>query len=207
MFSSVIWNDFKYINLKNQITMKKTAAITAIIGLAFALSASLPIQAQRYITKNGHISFFSKAPLEDIEAHNRQVNAAYDASKGDIVFKILMKSFEFEKALMQEHFNENYVESHKFPNATFTGTVTNFKEIDVSKNGTYRAVVEGELTIRGITKPVKETGTFEVSGDEINGKCVFNIRLADFNVTIPKAVASNISENIEIRVDAKMKKL
>lgn len=187
--------------------MKRKAIFTAIIGFIIALSATLPAHAQRFMTKNGHISFFSKAPLEDIEAHNRHVNAAYDASKGELVFRVLMKSFEFEKALMQEHFNENYVESHKFPNATFTGRVTNFAEIDVTKNGTYKAIVEGELTIRGITKPVKENGTFEVTGDEITGKCVFNIRLADHNVTIPKAVASNISETIEIRVDARMKKL
>jgi polyisoprenoid-binding protein YceI len=187
--------------------MKRKITVTAISSLVILLMTSLSVQAQRYMTRNGHISFFSEAPLENIEAHNRQVNAAFDASSGELVFRVLMKSFQFEKALMQEHFNENYVESDKFPNATFTGTVSNFGEIDLSKDGSYSAVVEGDLTIRGITKPVKETGTFEVKGDDLTGKCVFNIRLSDYDVTIPKAVSSNISETIEIRVDVAMRKL
>ncbi len=175
--------------------------------VVLVLMAATSVQAQRYMTRNGHISFFSEAPLENIEAHNRQVNAAFDASNGDFVFRVLMKSFQFEKALMQEHFNENYVESHKYPNANFTGRVVNPEEIDLSKDGIYKAVVEGDLTMRGITKPVKETGTFEVSGDELTGKCVFHIQLADYNISIPRAVMNNIAETIEIRVDVAMRKL
>jgi polyisoprenoid-binding protein YceI len=187
--------------------MKTKITAVTIFSFVILLMASLSVQAQRYMTRNGHISFFSEAPLENIEAHNRQVNAAFDASSGELVFRVLMKSFQFEKALMQEHFNENYVESDKYPNATFTGTVSNLSEIDLSKNSIYTAVVEGDLTMRGITKPVKETGTFEVNGDELTGKCVFNIQLKDYNITIPRAVASNISETIEIRVDVAMRKL
>jgi len=187
--------------------MKSKFSVAAICSIVILSMASLSVQAQRYMTRNGYISFFSEAPLENIEAHNRQVNAAFDASSGELVFRVLMKSFQFEKALMQEHFNENYVESDKFPNATFTGTVSNLSEIDLTKNGTYTAVVEGDLTMRGITKPVKETGTFEVKGDDLTGKCVFNIQLKDYNITIPRAVASNISETIEIRVDVAMRKL
>lgn len=185
----------------------KIKTATSLLFVASLLLFSFASQAQRYMTRNAHISFFSEAPLENIEAHNRQVNAAFDADKGELVFRVLMKSFEFEKALMQEHFNENYVESHKFPNATFTGTVTNLFEINLSKSGTYPAKVEGELNIRGIAKPVKETGTFEVKGDDITGKCVFNVKLSDYNITIPRAVVNNISETIEIRVDATMRKL
>jgi len=71
------------------------------------------------------------------------VNAALDTESGDFVFRVLIRSFEFEKALMQEHFNENYLESHKFPNASFQGKVTNLSEIDFTKDGTYEATVEG----------------------------------------------------------------
>jgi polyisoprenoid-binding protein YceI len=187
--------------------MKSKVTVIAFISIVILLMASFSAQAQRYMTRNGHISFFSEAPLENIEAHNRQVNAAFDASNGELVFRVLMKSFQFEKALMQEHFNENYVESDKFPNATFTGKISNLSEIDLTKNGTYDAIVEGDLTMRGITKPVKETGTFEVQGDDLTGKCVFNIQLKDYDITIPRAVASNISETIEIRVDVAMRKL
>lgn len=174
---------------------------TILLLVAFSLNA------QRFMTRNGNITFFSEAPLENIEAHNRQVNAAFDAESGDLVFRVLMRSFQFEKALMQEHFNENYVESHKFPNASFAGKVTNLEEIDLSKDGIYPAKVAGILTIRGIDQTVSETGTFEVSDDELTGKCVFSIRLDDYDISIPRAVINNIAEIIEIRVNVAMRKL
>ncbi|MDZ7777115.1 MAG: hypothetical protein U5L09_16625 [Bacteroidales bacterium] len=85
-----------------------------LLFFAFALISNIAL-AQRYITKSGHIKFFSSTPVEDIEAHNRSVQMALDSKTGDVVFKVLMKAFQFEKALMQEHFNENYVESDKVP--------------------------------------------------------------------------------------------
>ena len=91
--------------------------------------------AQKYITKNGKINFYSDAPMEKIEAKNNEVKAALDASTGDIVFQVLITSFEFKQALMQEHFNENYMESPKFPNSTFKGKINNLKDINFSKNG------------------------------------------------------------------------
>ena len=100
-------------------------------------NAYLEVSAQRYITKNGHIKFYSETPMETIEANNHQVNSALDIATGDFVFKVLMKSFEFEKALMQEHFNENYVESDKYPNATFKGKVLNISEYDFKSNNSF----------------------------------------------------------------------
>lgn len=164
-------------------------------------------QAQKYITKNGHIRFFSSTSMEDIEAHNRQVNCALDQQTGDFVFKVLMKSFQFEKALMQEHFNENYVESDKFPNATFSGKVVNIKDIDFTRNGVYNATVEGDLTMTGITQKVKEKGTFEVKEGKITGKSTFNVLLEDYGIKIPNAVANNISKTIQIDVDVVLEKL
>ena len=165
------------------------------------------VQAQKYITKNGHIRFFSSTSVEDIEAHNRQVNSALDQQTGDFVFKVLMKSFQFEKALMQEHFNENYVESDKFPNASFVGKVLNIKDIDFAKNGSYNATVEGELTIKGVTKKVAEKGTFEVKDGKVTGKSTFNVLLSDYDIKIPNTVASNISKSIQIDVDVNLEKL
>lgn len=183
--------------------MMKTLTITFLIIGAFAMNTF----GQKYITKNGYIRFFSDAPLEKNEAHNRQVNAALDTQTGDFVFKVLMKSFIFEKALMQEHFNENYVESDKYPNATFKGKVVNIEDIDFSKPGGYEAVVEGELSIHGVTNKVTQKGMFEVQSGSIKGTTKFTLKLGDYNIGIPGAVAGKLSEIIEITVDVDLKPL
>ena len=182
--------------------MKTLSTLILIATLAIGSA-----QAQKFITKSGNIRFFSSTPIEDILAHNRQVNSALDQQTGDFVFRVLMKSFQFEKALMQEHFNENYVESDKFPNATFTGKVTNIKDIDFDKNGIYNAIVEGDLTIKGVTKKVSEKGTFEVKDGKVIGKSTFNVLVEDYGIKIPGAVAKNIAKSIQIDVDVNLEKL
>ncbi len=172
-----------------------------IIALLMLASAAM---GQKYVTKTGSIKFFSDAPMEKIEAYNNQVNAALDTETGDLVFKVLMKSFTFEKALMQEHFNENYVESDKFPNATFVGKITNAGEIGFQKGGTFDAQVEGKLTIHGVTRSVKELGSLTVSDGKILTTSVFPIKLSDYEIKIPKTVASNISESVEITVEVSL---
>ncbi len=161
---------------------------------------------QKYITKNGKITFYSDAPMEKIEAHNSQVNAAIDASNGDLVFRVLMKSFIFEKALMQEHFNENYVESDKYPNATFKGKIQNIKNIDFSKNGKYNVIVEGDLTIHGVTQKVIHPGSIEIKDGKVIAQSKFMIALKDYNIKIPNNVLKNIAENIEITVNVNLDK-
>ncbi|HOI87376.1 MAG TPA: YceI family protein [Lentimicrobium sp.] len=182
--------------------MKRIAVVLLLSTLAIT-----GVQAQKYITKNGHIRFFSSTPVEDIEAHNRQVNSALDQQSGEFVFRVLIKSFQFEKALMQEHFNENYMESDKFPNATFSGTVTNIKDVDFAKNGSYPVTVEGDLTIRGITKKISESGVLEVKDGKVSGKSTFNVLLADYGIKVPAAVANNIARSIQIDVDVLLSKL
>ena len=176
-----------------------------IIALLFLTSLiTMNSFGQRFITKNCHIWFHSEAPLETIEAHNKQVNAALDTKTGDFVFKVLMKSFIFEKALMQEHFNENYVESDKFPNAIFKGKVTNMDEVEFSIPGSYNATIEGDLTIHGITQKISTEGIFHVKQDKIDGKAKFEVAIADYNISIPGAVAGKIAEVVEVNVDAKL---
>jgi len=182
--------------------MKRIAVVLLLSTLAIT-----GVQAQKYITKNGHIRFFSSTTVEDIEAHNRQVNSALDQQSGEFVFRVLIKSFQFEKALMQEHFNENYMESDKFPNATFSGTVTNIKDVDFAKNGSYPVTVEGDLTIRGITKKISESGVLEVKDGKVSGKSTFNVLLADYGIKVPAAVANNIARSIQIDVDVLLSKL
>ncbi len=181
--------------------MKKIILFTVI------LLASQVVSAQRYMTKTGRVSFYSDAPLEKIEAINHQVNCALDTQSGFFVVKILMRSFVFEKALMQEHFNEEYVESDKYPNAFFKGKVTNLKQIDFSKPGTYPAEIEGEMTIHGKTHKVKAKGTFTVSKQGIRVQGKFPLKIADYGISVPGAVTGKIAEVMEITTDLFLKPL
>jgi hypothetical protein len=178
---------------------------TQLSILAIMLLMGTSAMAQKFITKNGEITFFSSTPIEDIEAHNKQVNAVLDAETGDFVFRVLIKAFQFEKALMQEHFNENYMESHKFPNSTFVGKVVNNSEIDWTKSGTVEATIEGELTIHGVTQKISEKGTFEVGKDGIKGMSKFEVKVADYDIKIPRAVVNNIAESIEVTVNVDLR--
>ena len=179
---------------------------TNYLILIFIALMTFPAGAQKFITKTGHIKLFSAAPLEKIEAHNRQVNSILDGATGNFVFKVLLKSFEFEKALMQEHFNENYVESDKYPNSTFLGKVTNIKDVNFGKDGSYDVLVEGKLTLHGVTNTEKAKGTFDVKQGKVSGKAIFNLTLADYKITIPGAVGNNISKTVEITVDVTLDK-
>ncbi len=181
----------------------KTILKITIVGIILIQTAF----AQKYITKNGHIRFNSDAPVEKIEANNNQVNSALDVSTGDFIFKILMKSFEFPKALMQEHFNENYAESDKYPNASFKGKITNIKEVNLSKDGVYSVKVEGDLTIHGVTKQIKTNGTLEVKSGKIIGKSIFTILLSEYNIKIPNTVVNNISNKVQIAIDINLEPL
>lgn len=186
--------------------MKHSVKIITVLVI-FIISSSA-IQAQKYITKNGHIKFYSETPVETIEADNNQVNSALDIQTGDLVFKVLVKSFQFEKALMQEHFNENYLESDKFPNSTFQGKVINLSAIDFTKEGTYEATIEGDLTIHGVTRKINEKGTFTVkAGDKVHGNSKFNVKPADYAIKIPGTVVKNIAETIEVTVDVELSKM
>jgi polyisoprenoid-binding protein YceI len=154
-----------------------------------------------FMTRNGQISFSSKTPIENIEGTNNEVTSMIDTGKGDIVFAVLVKSFHFEKALMEEHFNENYMESTKFPKATFQGKITNASAINFSKDGSYQATVEGDLTMHGIKQKQTATGTITVSKGKISAVSTFTVKLADYKIEIPSVVAEKISETIEIKVN------
>ena len=165
--------------------------------LAFAQIAN----AQKYIAKTGHIWFYSYTPMEVIEAHNRQVVSILDLSTGELVFNLLNKSFEFKVALMQEHFNENYMETTKFPKSSFKGKITNLDKIDFKKDGTYNADVTGDLTIHGVTKNITTTGTIEVSGGNVLAKAKFNVVPKDYGIQIPQLVENKIAKEMEITVE------
>ena len=174
-----------------------------ISALLVLVTFTVCAQDQKYFTKKGNISFYSDAPMEKIEAHNRRVTSVIDLASGAIEFSVLIRSFEFEKALMQEHFNENYMESGKFPKSTFKGNITNLKEIDFTKDGEYKANVEGKLTMHGVTKEVKTSATFTVKGGVISAKAEFEVALKDYDIKVPSMVVKNIAEVIKVVVDIK----
>lgn len=178
-----------------------------MIVAALVLGATL-VQAQdRYFTKTGKITFFSKAPMEDIEAKNKTVAAILDIKTGALQFAVLMKSFEFEKALMQEHFNENYVESSKYPKAEFKGILLNNAAIDYSKDGAYPAKAKGKLTLHGITKDIETTGIIKVEDGKIDTNSVFNLLLSDHQISIPAVVKEKISNSIQVNVNCTLEPL
>jgi polyisoprenoid-binding protein YceI len=181
---------------------------------SFFLAAMLLItgmlQAQdKYFTKTGKINFDATAPAspENITAVNKSVTVVMDIKTGAIQFAVLMKGFEFERALMQEHFNENYVESGTFPKAEFKGTIQNNQQVDYSKDGSYNVKVKGMLTMHGETREVEANGIVKVSGGKIYITSAFNVLLADYKITVPKLVEDKVGKNAKISIDCTMEPL
>lgn len=174
--------------------------------LGFAALCSLvanTLQAQVISTKTGHVNFYSKSPLEVISADNYKVGAAIDLTSGVVEFSMLIKGFEFEKALMEEHFNAaEYMHSEKFPKATFKGKILDYKAIDLAKDGTHKVKVAGDMTIHGVTKKIEVEGNIEVKKGKANINSVFNIAVKDYGVIVPGAVATKIAEQLKITVKA-----
>lgn len=177
--------------------------MTKIILSAAVLFLSIAAAAQeRVLTKTGKISFYSKTPMEDIEAHNKNAVSVLDKTTGQLEFSVLMKGFEFRKALMQEHFNENYVESDKFPKATFKGKITDLSKINFSKNGTYTVPVTGNLTIHGETNEITTNAVITVQDGVLNSSAEFSVRPEEYKISIPGLVREKISKSLRITVNA-----
>lgn len=159
-------------------------------------------QAQsRYFTRSGNISFFSEEIIENIEAHNKQVSSFLDVTTGKVVFSVPMKAFIFKKALMQEHFNENYIESHKFPKSTFKGAIENIKGVNLQQDGVYKVKVAGQLTLHGVAKPITADGILEVKGGRIGARSVFEVKPEDYAIEIPLLVRNHIAKIIQVKVN------
>jgi len=159
--------------------------------------------AQKYMTKTGYIGFYSQTLMENIKGDNNQVASVLDISTGEIVFQALIKSFHFDRALMEEHFNENYMESEKFPKSAFKGKITDLSSVDFKKNGIYNVTVEGDLTIHDVTNKISIKGKLEVVSGGINASSKFNIVPEDYKISIPGVVREKISKNLEVTVNIK----
>lgn len=172
------------------------------LTLLFLLVTILPARAQKYFSKTARIHFLSEAPLEKIEASNHNAMVVLDASTGQMEWSVLIKGFQFQKALMQEHFNENYMESHKYPKGLFKGTLLNRNDVNLTKDGKYAVNVRGELTLHGVTQPLITSGWITVQAGKVTASSSFDIAVADYQIEIPKLVRDNIAKVVRVSVSA-----
>ncbi len=167
-----------------------------------APTTTTPAAPLRYTTASGQATFFSTAPLEDIEALNSRVAAIFDLTSGQLAFSLLMRDFQFKNSLMQEHFNENYAESEKYPRARFTGKLVTLPSLEQLRGGPQPVYVQGVLTIHNVKRKVRVPGTVQLRGDELVVTSKFSVAPADYKIKIPALVRNNIAKSIEISVIA-----
>lgn len=174
--------------------MKKLLFSLAVLFCVNCLSQD------KFITRNGMIQFNASTPLETINPINNHVSCILDSKTGKIAFQLKMISFKFDKALMEEHFNEKYVESEKYPKSTFVGEIINWNEIDFTK-AKQNVKCKGILTIHGIDKEVEVSGTINFLKNNIEIKSEFSIVVSDFDIQIPKLVRDKISKEVRVIVE------
>jgi len=172
-----------------------------LLALAVAIFGTAAT-AQKLFTRDARIQFDSDTPMEKIQAINKSGTAGLDTETGRMEWKVLIKGFVFEKALMQEHFNENYLESNTFPSATFKGELVNLKEVNFAKNGTYHVRAKGKMTIHGVTKDLEVPGTLVVDNGKVRVNSNFNLACADYDIAIPGVVRDKIAKEIAVKVEA-----
>jgi hypothetical protein len=172
-----------------------------IVSIIIALTIFHPDKGygQLYSTRAGFVGFYSRTALEDIKGENNQVFAVIDAGKKNLAFAALLKGFTFPKELMQEHFNENYVESDKYPKATFSGAYTG--DVTLGTDGVYKVMVKGNLTLHNVTKTIETPATLEVKGGHLMGVAEFKVKPEDFNINIPSVVRDKIDKEMTVKIN------
>jgi polyisoprenoid-binding protein YceI len=154
-----------------------------------------------YITRNGKITFLSQTLIEDIQAVNNEVTSTINIKTGTVQFLVLIKSFQFKKAAMQQHFySEEYMNSTQFPKADFKGTIQNLNKIDFSKDGSYPVVVEGNLNMHGVTNKLTVNGVITVKGGKISSASKFAVKLADYKISVPSIVSEKVAQVVDVTV-------
>ena len=179
---------------ENKTDMKNTIKLNLII---FGFLISINSFGQLYATQNGEINFFSETPVENISAINKSVGAILNTATNEMAVSMKMTAFDFPNKLMQEHFNENYMESEKFPTGTFKGKI--IEVIDYLKNGTYDVTAKGQLTLHGVTQTRDLKGKLTIENQKINLVCNFDIKLVDYKIDVPKLVFAKIAEVISVK--------
>lgn len=181
----------------------KTLLFVFVIGI-FSITTSFGPAGGKLVGKTGHISFFSHTDVEDITANNYKVVSSINTETGEVVFSVPMQAFEFEKSLMQKHYNSpKFLDTKTYPKAKFKGNITNLSDVNFSKDGVYNASVKGEMELHGVTKHIAEKGTVTVKGEKAVVDLKMNITLADYKIAFEKGKPStNIAKTIEVTVKA-----
>lgn len=170
----------------------------------FSLLALSPGFSQVFSTSTGKVHFFSEAPLENIEANTKKCQCAFNPSTGQVSVRVPMATFAFDKALMQEHFNENYLETAKYPHASIEGKLD--KELDLSKNGVQQANVVAMVNIHGVKKEYTLPVNITVeNGAPTKALTRFKVKLADHNIEIPTIVMKNLAEVVDVDAEFELK--
>jgi polyisoprenoid-binding protein YceI len=179
-------------------------SILKIVPVLVLLLSTITVLAQKVSSQKIEVSFFSHTTIEDIKSNNYKAVSTLDESTGDLVFSVPMQSFEFEKVLMQKHFNSaDFLDTKKEPKAKLVAKIANVSEVNFNKNGTYNANVNGVLTIKGVSKNIIEKAVIIVKDNTISLKSKFDIVLADYGIAFKKGKPStNIAKRIEINVEA-----
>lgn len=176
--------------------MKKGLLLLFVVG--FLQSA----YSQVYMGKQTTIHFLSKSELEDIEATNKLAQTALNASTGKVQVKVQIKAFKFKSSFMEEHFNENYMESDKYPFSTFEGKIN--EPLDLSKDGEQKVSCTGKLTIHGVANEVTLPCTIKVKGGQVTVSSAFTVKLVDYKIKVPSLYVKNIAEEIAVDVTSVM---
>ena len=154
--------------------------------------------AQKFTAEKSIITFFSDVAIEDIKADNKKASSIFNTATGEIVFSVPINEFKFAKSLMQEHFNEKYMESEKYPKATFQGRIEPY---DANQKASQQTKAIGKLTIHGVTNDIEIPGTIEKVNDKLRMNAKFMVKLVDYKITIPQLLWQNIAEQVEVTVD------
>ena len=184
--------------------MKRIVLFSLLVILGFQLLAQ-----SRLTTRNGHAQIFSTTVAEDITAQNYSVTSTIDPQTGEMIFSVPVQSFEFDKALMQRHFNQSrFMDSGTYPRITFKGKINNLQDVKWDQNGTYNVTVAGDLTIRDVTKAITEKGTIEVRDGKLTASSVFVVNdITSYNVGKPSGgKKNNVADNIEVTFEGTYEK-
>lgn len=153
-----------------------------------------------YNCRDGETSFFSETPVENIDATSNSMNMVLNTATGAVVIIVPYTSFKFKKALMQEHFNEKYMESDKYPQAKFVGKIN--ESINYLADTTMEVTATGTFNCHGVEKPRTEKAKITIKDGKINFTGGFKVALKDHNIEVPKVVIQNIAEIIDVKFNA-----